>query len=122
MLIEFIQNAFFDSTLLYLYLGIYLLTYVLMYVSFLYKRNFFQRDYVLFNHHKYSKINVSQMERPLIVNEPFLIWFILMFKRSSEADDQEDSLTSYFKKKPKIRGGLLWKRATYSQPLRNIYL
>ena|SRR5690625_2581928 len=121
MLIDLMQTAIFDSTILYIYLGIFLLSYILMYVSYLYNKQFFQNNYLQVNNHKYAKINQIQMERPPLVNEPFLIWFILMFKRSDEASDQEDCTDSYLKSNRKIRGGLLCKKTTYSLVLKNIF-
>jgi len=121
LFIELIHNAFLDSTFLYLYLGIFLLSYLVVYASLLYNRNFFQRKYLSLQQDQYDKINVMQIKVRILVNQPFLLWLILLFKRTDEADDQEDSPASYFKQKVKIRGGQLWKEKTYSQELGNMY-
>ena len=77
-------------------------------------------DYFFGDKHQNIKVNLSQMKRPLITNESFVVWLIITFKRIDEKDDKEDNPSSYFKNEFKIRGGQLWKGTSCSQPLKNI--
>ena len=120
MFLELIDHAFFDSSFLYLYLGIMLITFGVTYFNNIYGKHFLGSDFLFGHKHQNSKINLSQMERPLIINESFVIWLIITFKRIDEKDDKADNSSSYFKLIAKIRGGQLWKETAYSRPLKNI--
>lgn len=120
MFLELLSNAFLDSSFLYLYLGIVLVTFSMIYVSHLYTRHFMNQHYIFGDHHQHTKINVIHIEKPLKTNESFVDWFIITFRRIDEKDDKEDNLSSYFKSKFKIRGGKLWMETAYSPSLKNI--
>src|SRR5699024_3364182 len=46
-------------------------------------------------------------EKPIITNESFMDWFVMICKRITEKDDKEDGVHSYFNQHNKIRGGQL---------------
>lgn len=122
MFLEFLSNAFLDFTFLYLYLGLILITFGVIFFNHLYNKHFFDSDYLFNDKHKYTKINISHLEKPLITNESFVVWLIIVFKRIDEKDDKEDNSTSYFKSEFKIRGGERWEKTAYLQPYKNMDL
>lgn len=122
MFFELINNAFFDTTFFYLYLGLVVITFGIILLNHLYNKYFIKGISLFDDKHQTSKINLSQIERPLIINESFDIWLIMTFKRIDEEDDKSDNFPSYFKLKLKIRGGEKWDKKTYLQPYGNIDL
>jgi len=120
MFLELINNAFLDSSFFYLYMGIILITFGVIYFNNLYNKHFVESDYLFGDKHQNTKINISHLEKPLITNELFVVWLIITFKRIDEKDDKEDNSPSYFNSKFKIRGGQSWKETAYSQTLKNI--
>src|SRR5699024_1406126 len=120
MFLELINNAFLDSSFFYLYMGIILITFGVIYFNNLYNKHFVESDYLFGDKHQNTKINISHLEKPLITNEPFVVWLIITFKRIDEKDDKEDNSPSYFNSKFKIRGGQSWKETAYSLTLKNI--
>lgn len=122
MLLDLLNNTFLDSTFFYLSLGIILITFSVMFFNHLYNKHFFDSDYLFRNKHQHTKININHLEKSLIINESFVVWFIITFKRIDEKDDKEDNSTSYFKSEFKIRGGERWNKIAYLQPYKNINL
>src|SRR5699024_7432210 len=120
MFLELLNNAFLDSTFFYLYLGIILITFGVMYFNNLYNKHFIDNDYVFSDNHQMIKIDINCLEKPLITNEPFVVWLIITFKRIDEKEDEEDNFPSYFKGMFKIRGGQSWNETAYSLTLKNI--
>lgn len=117
---ELLNQVFLESSVIYLYVGLFLITFGVMYFNHLYNKHFIHNDYLLSDRHQNTKINISQLDQPFITNESFIVWMILICKRTDEKDDKEDSNHSYFTHRFKIRGGQLWKETTYSLGLRNI--
>lgn len=103
-----------------MYFGVILMTMGIMYFVNLHQNQPVVYEYLFGNKHRDIKINISHMKKTLIINEAFIIWLIITFKRIDEKDDKNDNVSSYFKKEFKIRGGQLWKEMAYSQPLKNI--
>lgn len=122
MLLELLNHAFLDSTFFYLSLGLIFITFGVMYFNHLYNKHFFASDSLFRNKHQYTKININHLEKPLIINGSFIVWFIITFKRIDEKDDKEDNSISYFKSEFKIRGGERWNKIAYLQPYKNIKL
>lgn len=122
MFFELINNAFFDSTFFYLYLGLIVITFGIILLNHLYNNHFIKGGFLFNDKHQTSKINFNQIERPIIINESFVIWLIITFKRIDEKDDKADNFASYFKLKLKIRGGERWDKITYLLPYENIDL
>ncbi|WP_405096924.1 hypothetical protein [Oceanobacillus sp. FSL H7-0719] len=120
MFLELLNNAFIDSTLFYLYFGIILVSFGIMYFINIHNNHSVISDYFYGHKQENTKSNLSHMRKPIIINESFAIWLIITFKRINEKDDKEDNSPSYFKNEFKIRGGQLWKETSYSQPLKNI--
>lgn len=120
MFLELINNAFLDSSFYYLHLGIILITFGVIYFNNLYNKHFVESNYLFGDTYPNTKINMSYIEKPFIMNEPLLVWLIITFKRIDEKDDKEDKSSSYFKSTFKIRGGQLWKETAYSLTLKNI--
>lgn len=119
MFFELLSNVFFDSAFLYLYLGLVVITFGIILLNHLYNNHFIKTKSLFTDKHQTSKINLDQIERPLIINESFAIWLILTFKRTDEDDDKTDDFPSYFKIKFKIRGGERWDKKIYLQPYEN---
>ncbi|WP_152657872.1 hypothetical protein [Oceanobacillus sp. CFH 90083] len=122
MFLELFHNAFIDSSIFYMYFGVILMTMGIMYFVKLHHNHPVVYNYVFDDNRQDIKINISHLEKTLIINEPFIIWFIITCKRIDEKDDKNDNVFSYFNKEFKIRGGQLWKEMAYSQPLKNIDL
>lgn len=122
MFLELLSNAFLDSTFLYLYFGLVFITFGVMYFNNFYNKYFIDSDYLFSDKHQYTKININDLENPLIANQSFVAWLIITFKRIDEKDDKEDNSTSYFKSECKIRGGERWNKTAYLQPYKNIDL
>src|SRR5699024_6836822 len=120
MFLELLSNAFLDSSFLYLYLGIVLVTFSMIYVSNLYTKHFMNQHYIFGDHHQHTKINVIYIEKPLKTNESFVVWIIITVRRIDEKDDKQDKLPTYYKSKFKIRGAKLWMETAYSPSLKNI--
>jgi|SRR5699024_6594878 len=120
MFFELLNQVFLESSFLYLYVGIILLTFGLMYFNHLYNKHFMHNGYVWNDRHQNTKINLSQLNKPCMTNESFIVWLIIICKRTDEKDDKEDSNHSYFTHRLKIRGGQLWKQTACSLRLRNI--
>lgn len=120
MFLELFNSAIIDSSIFYMYFGVMLMTMGVMFFVHFHHNNPIVYDYVLGNEHRNIKINIRYMDKTFIINEPFIIWLIVTCKRIDEKDDKNDSTASYFKKKFKIRGGQLWEKRAYSQPLKNI--
>lgn len=120
MLLELLNNAILDSTFFYLSLGIILITFGVMYLNNINNKYFIDNYYLFNDKHQIKKVNVSQIENPLITNESLVVWLIITFKRIDEKDDKADNVSSYFTSKFKIRGGQTWKETTYSLTLENI--
>src|SRR5699024_10108795 len=97
MFLELLSNAFLDSSFLYLYLGIVLVTVSMIYVSQLYTRDFMSQHYIFGDHHQHTEVNVIPIEKALKTNESLVDWFIITFRRIDEKDDKEDNLSAYFK-------------------------
>lgn len=119
MLLELFNNAFIDSSIFYMYFGVILMTMGIMYFVNLHHNTPIIYEYSFGSKHRNIKINMNQMGKTLIINEPFLIWLIITFKRVDQKDDKMDNVSSYFKNEFKIRGGELWENMAYSQPLKN---
>lgn len=119
MILELLNTAFLDSTFFYLYLGILLITFGVMYFNKLYNKNFID-SYSFREQEQYTKININQLEKRFVINESFVDWLIIAFKRIDEKDDKEDNSNSYFKSEFKIRGGARWNKKAYLQPYGNI--
>lgn len=115
MLLELFHEAFLSSSLFYLYFGVLLTTIGIGYFVQLGFHTDFFRHCFLVNEQKQIKINTKQAVETMLVNEPFVIWRIVTFKRSDEASDDEDDSFSYLNNAFKIRGGQLCKQALYSQ-------
>ncbi|WP_080875294.1 hypothetical protein [Oceanobacillus timonensis] len=122
MFLELFHNAFIDSSFFYMYFGVILMTMGIMYFVHFHHNHPIVYDYVIGNKHQNMKIDISHLEKNFVINEPFILWLIMICKRIDEKDDKNDSVSSYFKKELKIRGGQLWKKMAYSQPLKNIDL
>lgn len=120
MFLELFNNAFMDSSIFYLYFGVILMTIGIMYFVNLHHNNPIVRDYFFVDKHQSSKIDLSAIGKTLIINEPFITWLIITFKRTDENDGKEDVIASYFKNEFKIRGGQLWKETAYSHSLESI--
>jgi len=120
MFMELLNNIFPDSPFVYLYLGMVLITFGVMYFNTLYNRHFIASHYVFSDRHQNIKINIDHLEKPLITNESFVVWLIMTFMRIDEKDDKEDAISSYFKGMFKIRGGQSWNETAYSPILKNI--
>lgn len=119
MFLELFHNAFIDSSIFYMYFGVILMTMGIMYFVNLHHNTLIIYEYSFGSRHQNIKININQMGKTLIINEPFMIWLIITFKRIGQKDDKIDSESSYFKNEFKIRGGQLWKNMACSQPLKN---
>ncbi|UOQ83521.1 hypothetical protein [Gracilibacillus salinarum] len=122
MFFEIIQSIFFDTTFFYLYLGLAMITFVVILVNQLYSNHFMESKHLIGDKYETTKVNLGMIERPLIINHSFVNWLIIAFKRIDEKDDKEDSFSSYFKSEFKIRGGERWNKKTYLQPYENIDL
>jgi|SRR5699024_1231593 len=122
MFLELFNNAFIDSSIFYLYFGVILMTIGIMYFVNLHHNNAIVRESFFVDKHQKIKINLSHMEKALIINEPFIVWLIIAFKRIDEKDDKADNFSSYFKNELKIRGGEKWDKKAYLQPYENIDL
>lgn len=120
MILELFNNAFIESSIFYMYFGVVLVTMGIMYFVHLHHSHPIVYDYDFGDKHQNIKINISHMKKTLMINEAFVVWLILTFKRIDEIDGKTDNLASYFNKKFKIRGGQLWENMAYSQPLKNI--
>lgn len=120
MFLELLNNAFIDSSLFYFYFGIILVSFGFTYFINFHNNDSVMSDYFLGDKHQNIKVNLSHMKKSLIINESFIVWLIITFKRTDEKDDKEDNSSSYFKNEFKIRGGQLWKETSCSQPLKNI--
>lgn len=118
MFFELINTAFFDSTFFYLYLGLVVITFGIILLNHLYNKHFIKGHFLFNDKHQTSKINLNQIEKPVIINESFVVWLIITFKRIDEEDDKADKSASYFKFK--IRGGERWDKITYLLPYENI--
>ncbi|GEN89218.1 hypothetical protein MKY30_12220 [Oceanobacillus sp. FSL W8-0428] len=119
MFLELFNNTFIDSSIFYMYFGVVLMTMGIMYFVNLHHNTPVVYEYSFGGRHQNIKINKNQMGKTLIINEPFMIWLIITFKRIDQKDDKIDNLSSCFKNEFKIRGGQLWKNMAYSQPLKN---
>ncbi|MFD1066915.1 hypothetical protein [Oceanobacillus locisalsi] len=122
MFLELIQNAFIDSSFFYMYFGVMLMTMGIMYFVHFHHNHPLVYDSVFGDKRQNAKIDISHLGKTFVINEPFIIWLIIICKRIDEKDDKNDNVSSYFKKELKIRGGQLRKEMAYSQPLKNIVL
>lgn len=122
MFFELLSNVFFDSAFLYFYLGLVVITFGIILLNHLYNNHFVKTKSLFTDQHQTSKINLNQIERPLVINESFSIWLILTFKRIDEEDDKTDNYPSYFKTRFKIRGGERWNKKIYLLPYQNTTL
>lgn len=118
MFLELLNNAFMDSSFFYLYFGIILVSLGFMYLIHLHNNHLVSCNFFFADKHQYIKINFNSIWKPLVIHESFIVWFITTFRRIEEKDDKEDILSSYFKKDFKIRGGQVWTKTAYSQPLK----
>jgi len=119
MMLDLLNTAIIDSTFFYLYLGILLITFGIMYFNILYNKSFID-SYSFSDKDQYTKINLNQLGQLMVINEAFVDWLIITFKRIDEKDDKEDNSNSYFNRGFKIRGGARWKKEAYLLPYRNI--
>lgn len=122
MFLELLNNAVMDSSFFYFYFGITLVSFGMMYLIDFHPIESVTSNYFLSDEHQNIKIKLNQMKKPLIINESFIVWLIITFKRIDEKDDKEDNSSSYFTNEFKIRGGQIWKETYCSQPLKNIVL
>ncbi|MCM3740302.1 hypothetical protein M3210_08465 [Oceanobacillus luteolus] len=120
MFLELLNNAVIDSSLFYFYFGILLVSFGFMYLINHHNVDSFVSGYFWENKHQNIKVNLSQLKKPFIINEPFIVWLIITFKRIDEKDDKEENIASYFNNEFKIRGGQIWKETSCSRPFINI--
>lgn len=114
MLLELLNHAILDSTILYVYLGSFILAYCFVYLSHLSSKRMFE-DYAFINERQASKnIAMHVLDQALILSEGFREWFIIIYQQVSEKDDDEEDANSCFTHTGKIRGGQICKRTTYS--------
>src|SRR5690625_1191339 len=117
MFLEMINDVVMGSSIFYLYFGMVMMTIGISKLFIVHQSTWRTRTNISLKDNQSIKISVSAFERPLISHELFIIWFVKSFKRIDKPDDDlEDPSFSYLYKKVKIRGGQLWKKATYSQP------
>lgn len=121
MFLELINDVFMSSSVFYIYFGMLLLTIGFSQLFALHLSTWNTHTNWSFHHHQHMKVDGSSHEKPISMNEIFIIWFVKSFKRIDGLDDdQEDVSNSYFDENLQIRGGQLWKKTTYSQPFGNI--
>ncbi|HLQ74306.1 MAG TPA: hypothetical protein VK125_08745 [Bacillota bacterium] len=117
MFVDLFNHALLDSTFLYIYLGTFLIAFTVVYFSHMYQADLVDCKTFIRARHELTKVNMHVIEKPLAFNESFFHWFIIVFQRVKEADDDEDDSISYFIRKGKIRGGERWRKRTYSLTL-----
>lgn len=116
MFLEMINDLVMGSPIFYLYFGMFIMTIGISKLLIVQQSIWRTRTNINLDDNQSIKVNVSAFERPLISHELFIIWFVKSFKRIDKPDDDlEDPSTSYLYNEVKIRGGQLWKKATYSQ-------
>lgn len=109
-----------NSAMFYMYFGLMIATIgitqllLVQYGSWTNRRNMWSNEMLLTRNH-------SDIHPLYVFNEPFIVWFGKSCKRMYTTDDDlEDADSSYFIKADKIRGGQLWSKIRYAQPLINI--
>lgn len=117
MFLEMINDVVMGSSIFYLYFGMVMMTIGISKLFIVHQGIWRTRTNISLKDNQSIKISCSSFERPLISHELFIIWFVKSFKRIDKPDDDlEDQSISYLYMEVKIRGGQLWKKATYSQP------
>jgi hypothetical protein len=120
MSLDLFSDILISSSMFYLYIGLLLMIIGMSYVLKFQQRNWMSHTQFFVDQHKNIKINIDCIEKPVVMNESFIEWIILIFKRIDERDDKEASTFSYFNHLVKIRGGRTWSNITYSPLLKNI--
>lgn len=123
MFLELMNDLLINSPMFYVYFGIVLSTIGAIQLIRMSQYVFNSGYEVTLHRHKTININIELIDKPIIPDEPKIIWFIKSFKRINKPDDdKEDSQFSYFTNAFKIRGGFLWRETSYSRSLKNIAL
>src|SRR5699024_12196226 len=102
------------------YVRVVLISLVIVYYSQFVFKNMMKQNYEYQNDHRHVKINLKQIEKPIITNESLMDWIVMICKRFTEKDDKEDGVHSYFNQYNKIRGGQLCLQTTYSHFLKKL--
>lgn len=117
---DMFHHIFVDVSMVYFYVGLLLITLGIAYVSQFVFKHMMKQSYEFQNDHRHVKINLTQIEKPIITNESFMDWIVMICKRFTEKDDKEDGVHSYFNQHNKIRGGQLCLQTTYSHFLKKL--
>jgi len=120
MFLEMINDVFMSSSIFYFYFGMFIMTIGVSKLLMLQHNLWKTHANIRLNNSQSIGVAEFRYERPPMSHQRFIIWFIKSCKRLDQPDDDgEDPSISYLYKGVKIRGGQLWEKTTYSQPLRS---
>jgi len=118
MFLEMINDVFMSSSIFYFYFGMFIMTIGVSKLLMIQHNLWKTHSHIRLEDSQSIHVVVFGYERPLMSHQRFIIWFIKSCKRLDQPDDDlEDPSISYLYKVVKIRGGQLWEKTTYSQPL-----
>jgi len=117
MFLDLLNDLFVNSSVFYIYFGMFIITIGISQLLILHQDIWRIRTHLNVNHYQDRQVDSSLFEKPLVSHELFIMWFVKTCKRIDKLDsDQEDESNSYFNHHLKIRGGQLWIKTTYLQP------
>lgn len=122
MFLELINDLFISSSVFYAYFGILLLTVGFSQLFILHHHVWKTQTDVWIGDYQYITLDHLLYEQPILVNERIIIWFVKTFKKINKRDDDEEDESASYLNNKNIRGGQLWGKTTYSQPLGTIIL
>ncbi|MEI3606265.1 hypothetical protein SPD48_11220 [Pseudogracilibacillus sp. SE30717A] len=123
MLLELINDILINSSVFYIYFGMFLAVIGLGQLFIIQKSFCKIQQSIKLNDYRSLDVDNSLLEMPFVCHEIFVNWFVKTFKRTDKpSTNEEDESNSYFIWICKIRGGLLWRKTAYSHPFGNIVL
>lgn len=123
MFLELVNDLFLNSSVFYVYFGIFLLTLGINQLGVMQSFNWQNRAQVFIKEQRRIKIAPFHMIEMKTIDEVFMTWFVKSFKRIDTVDDDEaDGSNSYLNAMLKIRGGRIWKTNKYPLPFGRLFL